>query len=264
MARVLQAPEELNLVKAYLRGEGGPSEEYWKEIGDEKVKAVLNHLRMTFVQVLPQVFEKKLFIDYGALSPEEYKALPEEMQKLIDPHVAFPWMGANAPDIGSRYHLSLAEAFYTLMHHRNQGVTLDLVQKEVIKLKAQALEALRKPPTLTVGEIEAYRAFQKLCGNDLKLNLFDLSDSDYVQIQRAINGNKDQLYDFIKIYIMPKIQVNRKIAIVGAQLLGILPNQLQGFTGTLASPEIFPGRSLAQPDPVSFWGDEACAGQAKT
>ncbi len=212
---------------------------------------LLNDPHAIGVQAFINAIPNRQIQDLLALAKEEINTIfALTANRNIDEHYGFspdpnvyplaiPYHKGH-PVIGSQFGNPYETINYSIQLYYKKGIPSKILFEKILSLRNQALNELRMNPNLGLKKTQAYAEYQNLNPSSTPQSFFSPKEKEAEKITEKINANPSKKLDFIRRYILTKLEIYPKRLSSNPQVFGRLLNKLFGFTGTLWNQETFP------------------------
>lgn len=209
---------QVETIRQYINGKTELTVSFSKEQKD--TLAVLKLLLTTVLQTT-----------LGNLHGDRYalSKIPGKKNRLAIPH------DKTHPRNFSQFALTEEQLAYTIQSYFREGVSpeqiKDVVQECLTAAKVQRLSAQGN----LLENTQAYKKFAQLFGNEFAKRMLSLKQADFELIAQRLHKDKNQLLDFLKDFVLPKIQRYDSKIISTAQSMPSSFKHVIGMSGTVDS-----------------------------
>jgi hypothetical protein len=233
----LSASEKAELGK-YLQGDMAQGEQILLKKASQEVQDKMALYKEEISELLPLTVQKKLNTHYGKLPEKPAGAVgEEEIPLLINPHLAIPYRNGD-PSSDSQHGTQLEQENYTLQMVLQAGLTRDIIEKELARVKLLIDDEALKHPLKPLEELPSYRHFLRM-SSGVHYDLSNLKEAHIDAILEHVNSDRALQTELCKQYILPKINVYDMQLDADSQLFGMLLKLMQGMSGTLWNVQTF-------------------------
>ena len=161
--------------------------------------------------------------------------------------LAIPYSAAFCPNIGSTFKNSHITMNNTYQIFVKEGISKELIEKEIQSLQQKALKEIQEKSELTVEDTKAWKTFCKIKGK-LNVPLFNYTQSQLNLIQKRLNYNVKTKCQFVTDIILPHLELFESTLTINQQNLVGFFGRCNGFTGTLWNAKTMHQRLKAVPE----------------
>jgi len=221
----------------------------------EWVKAYLSERKdaaaFRFVDSIPSMQIKN---SLAVLKEEASKLLPLTMKKQVDEHYGFipkgastaqserlaiPYHGSHNPALSAQFGTELEVLNYTIQQYLAKGIPMEILDAELNRLRASALDYLHKNPNRKIENSPAYAAFRRL-SEPYVFSLLGLTEREKQTLLDHVSKTPALAIGLVRSHALGEIKTFPKQLNTNAQIFSMLFKRLKGFTGTMWNADTFP------------------------
>lgn len=223
--------QERRAVEEYKEGRSDPAYAFVSSIVNPRIKNLLATYKDQVSKLFPLVMTKILGENYGPL-PKEWRGDQNGME-----FVAIPYHGSGNP-ARRALHGTVSEILdYTVMMHLAQPIDMEIVDRELAKLKAQLDEEMEKGIE-SAEESEALQAFSKLGGEGSLAG--QITEAQKERIAAHINQHPELKIELIRTHVLPQVKRYPRQLGLASQMVAYLFASVKAYSGTLWNLVTFP------------------------
>lgn len=216
--------EKRSILYRYLTGESSKeTEELIHSMEDAQIANIISLAQAQLNIFLPLTLGKRILEHYG----------PPKLENKV---LAIPYHHGE-PNVKSEFGNQYEVVDYTMQYYLKEGVSIDLVKKELKSLRSEAMEMLRRYPSLQLEQIIAFQRLKELYP---KASGFELNEKELEEMREHINSSYKFKIEMIRKYFLPLVQIYKHRLSSNPQTFKHLFDTLLGFTGTMWNAETFP------------------------